>query len=187
MNESGTRFPVAVLTGFLGSGKTTLLRRLLTDPGMSKAAVLINEFGEIGLDHLFVKSVAEGAVVLQNGCICCTLRTDLQQGLRDLIDTRGRGGFPDFDRMVIETSGLAAPAPIAQTLLIDPMLRHQVRLANIITTVDGMHGAAQLSQHTEALRQAAAADRLVLTKTDLISPEQFRALARELLRINTTA
>lgn len=187
MTEGGTRFPVAVLTGFLGSGKTTLLRRLLTDPGMSKAAVLINEFGEIGLDHLFVKSVAEGAVVLQNGCICCTLRTDLQQGLRDLIDSRGRGGFPDFDRVVIETTGLADPAPIAQTLLIDPMLRHQVRLANIITTVDGMHAVAQLGQHTEALRQVAVADRLVITKTDLVSPEQFRALARELLRLNTTA
>ena len=187
MNESGTRFPVAVLTGFLGSGKTTLLRRLLTDPGMSKAAVLINEFGEIGLDHLFVKSVAEGAVVLQNGCICCTLRTDLQQGLRDLIDSRGSGTFPDFDRVVIETTGLADPAPIAQTLLIDPMLRYQVRLANIITTIDGMLGAAQLNQHAEALRQAAIADRLVITKTDLISPEQFQTLARQLLRLNPTA
>lgn len=186
MTESGTRFPVAVLTGFLGSGKTTLLRRLLTDPGMSKAAVLINEFGEIGLDHLFVKSVAEGAVVLQNGCICCTLRTDLQQGLRDLIDSRGRGTFPDFDRVVIETTGLADPAPIAQTLLIDPMLRHQVRLANIITTIDGIHGASQLNQHAEALRQAAVADRLVITKTDLISREQFQTLARQLVRLNPT-
>jgi G3E family GTPase len=187
MTGSGTRFPVAVLTGFLGSGKTTLLRRLLTDRGMSKTAVLINEFGEIGLDHLVVRSVAEGAVVLQNGCICCTLRTDLQQGLRDLIDSRGGGTLPDFDRVVIETTGLADPAPIAQTLLIDPMLRHQVRLANIITTIDGMHSAAQLSQHTEALRQAAIADRLVITKTDLISRGQFDALARQLLRLNPTA
>lgn len=186
MTESGSRFPIAVLTGFLGSGKTTLLRRLLTDPGMSKAAVLINEFGEIGLDHLFVKSVAEGAVVLQNGCICCTLRTDLQQGLRDLIDGRGRGTFPDFDRVVIETTGLADPAPIAQTLLIDPMLRHQVRLANIITTIDGIHGATQLNQHAEALRQAAVADRLVVTKTDLISNAQFETLARQLSRLNPT-
>lgn len=186
MTESATRFPVAVLTGFLGSGKTTLLRRLLTDPGMSKAAVLINEFGEIGLDHLLVKSVAEGAVVLQNGCICCTLRTDLQQGLRDLIGSRGRGTFPDFDRVVVETTGLADPAPIAQTLLIDPMLRHQVRLANIITTIDGVHGASQLNLHAEALRQAAVADRLVITKTDLISREQFETLARQLLRLNPT-
>ena len=185
--ERGSRLPVAVLTGFLGSGKTTLLRRLLTDPGMSKTAVLINEFGEIGLDHLFVRSVAEGAVVLQNGCICCTLRTDLQQGLRDLIDGRATSTFPDFDRVVIETTGLADPAPIAQTLLIDPMLRHQIQLANLITTVDGGHAAAQLNQHVEALRQAAIADRLVITKTDLISCERFEALARQLLRLNPTA
>jgi G3E family GTPase len=185
--ERGTRLPVAVLTGFLGSGKTTLLRRLLTDPGMSNAAVLINEFGEIGLDHLFVRSVAESAVVLQNGCICCTLRTDLQQGLRDLIDGRAASTFPDFDRVVVETTGLADPAPIAQTLLIDPMLRYQVRLANIITTIDGTYGAAQLNKHPEALRQAAIADRLVVTKTDLISHEQFEALAPQLLRLNPTA
>jgi G3E family GTPase len=182
-----TRIPVAVLTGFLGSGKTTLLRRLLTDPGMAKTAVLINEFGEIGLDHLLVRSVVENAVILQNGCICCTLRTDLQQGLRDLIDGRSGGKFPEFDRVVIETTGLADPAPIAQTLLIDPMLRYQVRLANIITTVDGMHGAAQLRSHAESLRQAAIADRLVLTKTDLISPTQLESLQRDLSRLNPTA
>jgi G3E family GTPase len=187
MTGSGTRVPVAVLTGFLGSGKTTLLRRLLTDPGMSKTAVLINEFGEIGLDHLFVRSVLEGAVVLQNGCICCTLRTDLQQGLRDLIDGRADGAFPEFDRVVIETTGLADPAPIAQTLLIDPMLRHQVRLANIITTVDAMHGAAQLGNHPEALRQAAIADRLVITKTDLVSPAQLASVSRALSRLNPTS
>lgn len=187
MSEISQRVPVAVLTGFLGSGKTTLLRRLLTDPTMSKTAVLINEFGEIGLDHLFVRSVVEGAVVLQNGCVCCTLRTDLQQGLRDLIDGRADSAFPEFERIVIETTGLADPAPIAQTLLIDPMLRHQVRLANIITTVDGMHGVAQLGSHAEALRQAAIADRLVVTKTDLISPEQFEAVSRALLRLNPTS
>lgn len=184
---NSNRVPVAVLTGFLGSGKTTLLRRLLTDPGMSKTAVLINEFGEIGLDHLFVRSVVEGAVVLQNGCICCTLRTDLQQGLRELIDGRADGAFPEFDRVVIETTGLADPAPIAQTLLIDPMLRHQVRLSNIITTVDGMHGAVQLARHPEALRQAAIADRLVITKTDLITSEQFEKVSRELSRLNPTS
>ena len=176
-----------MLTGFLGSGKTTLLRRLLTDPSMSRAAVLINEFGEIGLDHLLVRSVVEGAVVLQNGCVCCTLRTDLQEGLRDLVDGSNAGTFPEFDRVVIETTGLADPAPIAQTLLIDPMLRHQVRLANIITTVDGMHGTGQLAKHPEALRQAAMADRLVVTKTDLIDHDQYAVLLGELSRLNPTS
>ena len=187
MTEIGGKFPVAVLTGFLGSGKTTLLRRLLTDPGMVKTAVLINEFGEIGLDHLLVRSVVGDTVVLQNGCICCTLRTDLQQGLRDLIDGRQDGKFPEFDRIVIETTGLADPAPIAQTLLLDPMLRHQVRLANIVTTVDGMLGVAQLRQHAESLRQAAIADRLVVTKTDLVSDDHATALRRDLARLNPTA
>jgi len=181
------RIPVAVLTGFLGSGKTTLLRRLLVDPSMDRTAVLINEFGEIGLDHLLVKSVLEGAVVLQNGCICCTLRTDLQEGIADLIDGRSQGQFPEFDRIVVETTGLADPAPIAQTLLIDPMLRNQVRLANIVTTVDAVLGEDQLRTHGESLRQAAVADRLVITKSDIAEPGKVAALKRALARLNRTA
>jgi G3E family GTPase len=187
MPEGYSKFPVTVLTGFLGSGKTTLLRRLLTEPGMGRTAVLINEFGEIGLDHLLVRSIVEDAVILQNGCVCCTLRTDLQQGLRDLIDGRANGKFPEFDRVVIETTGLADPAPIAQTLLIDPMLRHQVRLANIVASVDGVHGLSQLSRHPESLRQAAIADRIVVTKSDLISAEQQKTLKCELSRLNPTS
>lgn len=187
MTEISAKFPVAVLTGFLGSGKTTLLRRLLTDPGMVRTAVLINEFGEIGLDHLLVRSVVGDTIVLQNGCICCTLRTDLQQGLRDLIDGSSQGKFPEFDRIVIETTGLADPAPIAQTLLLDPMLRHQVHLANIVTTVDGMLGVTQLREHPESLRQAAIADRLVITKTDLVSGDHAAALRRDLSRLNPTS
>jgi G3E family GTPase len=181
------RIPVSVLTGFLGSGKTTLLRRLLTDPGMGRTAVLINEFGEIGLDHLLVKSVLDGAVVLQNGCICCTLRTDLREGIVGILDSRYAGTFPDFDRIVVETTGLADPAPIAQTLLIDPMLRNQVRLANIVTTVDGMLGAGQLGTHEESLRQAAVADRLVITKTDMVEQQETEALKGALARLNPTA
>jgi G3E family GTPase len=181
------RVPVSVLTGFLGSGKTTLLRRLLTDPGMDRTAVLIDEFGEIGLDHLLVKSVFDGAVVLQNGCICCTLRTDLREGIVGILDGRYAGIFPDFDRIVVETTGLADPAPIAQTLLIDPMLRNQVRLANIVTTVDGMLGAGQLGTHEESLRQAAVADRLVITKTDMIDSQDAEKLKRALTRLNPTA
>jgi G3E family GTPase len=182
-----TRVPVAVLTGFLGSGKTTLLRRLLVDESMNRTAVLINEFGEIGLDHLLVKPVAEGAVVLQNGCICCTLRTDLREGIANILDGRYAGTFPEFDRIVVETTGLADPAPIAQTLLIDPMLRNQVRLANIVTTVDGMLGAEQLTTHDESLRQAAVADRLVVTKTDMIPSERAQTLKTALTRLNPTA
>jgi G3E family GTPase len=182
-----SRIPVAVLTGFLGSGKTTLLRKLLVEPSMNRTAVLINEFGEIGLDHLLVKSVLEGVVVLQNGCICCTLRTDLREGIANIIDSRYSGTFPEFDRIVVETSGLADPAPIAQTLLIDPMLRNQVRLANIVATVDGMLGAEQLSTHEESLRQAAVADRLVITKTDMVDSDQAQALKNALSRVNPTA
>jgi G3E family GTPase len=182
-----SRIPVAVLTGFLGSGKTTLLRKLLEEPSMNRTAVLINEFGEIGIDHLLVKSVLEGAVVLQNGCICCTLRTDLRDGIASIIDSRYAGKFPDFDRIVVETTGLADPAPIAQTLLIDPMLRNQVSLANIIATVDGMLGAEQLNTHDESLRQAAVADRLVITKTDMIAPDRTQALKSALSRLNPAA
>jgi G3E family GTPase len=185
--RDNARIPVSVLTGFLGSGKTTLLRRLLTDPGMERTAVLINEFGEIGLDHLLVKSVLDGAVVLQNGCICCTLRTDLREGIVGILDSRYAGTFPDFDRIVVETTGLADPAPIAQTLLIDPMLRNQVQLANIVTTVDGMLGAGQLGTHEESLRQAADADRLVITKTDMVEDQQTETLRGALIRLNPTA
>lgn len=185
--QDNPRIPVAVLTGFLGSGKTSLLRKLLVEPGMNRTAVLINEFGEIGLDHLLIKSVLDGAVVLQNGCICCTLRTDLREGIVNMIDARHAGTFPEFDRIVVETTGLADPAPIAQTLLIDPMLRNQVRLANIIATVDGMLGADQLGTHEELLRQAAVADRLVITKTDMIAPNRTELLKIALSKLNPTA
>jgi G3E family GTPase len=185
--QNDPRIPVAVLTGFLGSGKTSLLRKLLVEPGMNRTAVLINEFGEIDLDHLLIKSVLDGAVVLQNGCICCTLRTDLREGIANMIDGRHAGTFPEFNRIVVETTGLADPAPIAQTLLIDPMLRNQVRLANIVTTIDGMLGADQLGTHEESLRQAAVADRLVITKTDMIAADRAESLKNALSQLNPTA
>ena len=187
MSRIENRVPVTLLTGFLGSGKTTLLRAILSEPGMEGTAVLINEFGEIGLDHLLVRSVHGDAIVLQNGCICCSLQADLQQGLRDVIDGRADGSFPPFERIVIETTGLADPAPIIQTLILDQMLKHQVRLANTIATVDAVNGAAQLHTHIESVRQVAVSDRLVITKSDIAPPASLQALRREIIRLNPTA
>ncbi|MDR1518879.1 MAG: GTP-binding protein [Planctomycetota bacterium] len=186
-STSRDRVPVTVLTGFLGSGKTTLLQKLLTGDEGPRVAVLINELGEVGLDHLFVRNVAETAVALRNGCICCTIREDLRKGLRDLIDGRSRGNVPPFDRILLETTGLADPVPIAQTLTGDPMLLRQVRLANVVTTVDALFGAEQLDTHEESRKQAAIADRLVVTKTDLAGPERVRRVGEKLTALNPMA
>jgi G3E family GTPase len=182
-----SRIPVTVLTGFLGSGKTTLLQRLLNEEGGRGAAVLINEFGAVGLDHLLVRTMTVPAVVLQNGCICCTVRSDLRNGLRDLVDARDRGEIPPFDRILVETTGLADPVPIVQTLTADPMLRHQLRLANLVTTVDVLHGSGQIDAHQEALRQAALADRLALTKTDLATQAEVEAVRTRIASVNPAA
>jgi G3E family GTPase len=179
--------PVTILTGFLGSGKTTLLQKLLKTEGGAGVVVLINEFGEIGLDHLLVRTMAGPAIVLQNGCICCSVRSDLRNGLRDLVDARDKGEIPAFDRILVETTGLADPVPIVQSLTADPMLRHQLRLANLVTTVDAHNGLNQLDARREALRQAALADRLVLTKSDICKPEEIAGLRRRLEDINPTA
>ena len=187
MRPGDARLPVTLLTGFLGSGKTTLLKRLLSAPDMAGTAVLINEFGEIGLDHLLVRAVHGSALVLQNGCICCALQADLQQGLRELIAGRGEGGgLPAFERVVIETTGLADPAPILRLLDLDPMLKHQLRLDKCVATVDAVHGGAQLRTHEEARRQAAAADRLVMTKSDVAGEDAIRLLRFRLDALNPT-
>jgi G3E family GTPase len=136
--------PVNILTGFLGSGKTTLLQRLLTSPQLADVAVLVNELGEIGLDHHLLQNVAESTLLLENGCVCCAIRGDLQQALRDLLSKRMRGDITNFRRVVIETSGLADPVPIAYTLLREPVIRHHYRLSTILTTVDALNGMAQL-------------------------------------------
>lgn len=181
------RIPVTVLTGFLGSGKTTLLQKLLDCDDGTGVAVMINELGEVALDHLFVQKMTESTVVLKNGCICCTMREDLQTGLHELINGRSRGIIAPFDRVVVETTGLADPTPIAQTLDGDPMLRRQVRLANIVTTVDAIFGAQQIETHKESLRQAAIADRLVLTKTDIATPDQCAITKSRINQINPMA
>ena len=188
MNEDrDTRLPVSILTGFLGSGKTTLLSRLLSSPSMNATAVLINEFGEIGLDHLLVRAVHGNTVVLQNGCICCSIHEDLQRALRDLVDGNLAGPVGNLDRAIIETTGVADPAPIVRTLLGDPMLSNQIRVANIITTIDGVLGIDQVDRYGEALRQAAFADRIVVTKTDLADTAAVARLCRRLRTVNPTA
>jgi G3E family GTPase len=179
--------PVIVLTGFLGSGKTTLLQRLLQTEDGRRVAVLINEFGEISLDHLMVKNVSGSTVVLQNGCVCCSVRSELRAGLRELIDGRAKGEVPPFDRIMIETTGLADPVPVVQTITVDPMLRNHLRLVSLISTVDALNGLEQIDTQDEAKRQAATADRLVVTKTDLSDERQIGKLQRRLARINPMA
>jgi G3E family GTPase len=155
--------PVVLLTGFLGSGKTTLLQRLLAHSEMGETAVIVNELGEVAIDHHLLRRVDERTVVLGNGCVCCTLRGDLADELRDLLGRRERAEIPPFRRVVVETTGVADPAPIIYTLLSEPVVKHHFELERVITTVDAVHGL----RGPESLLQAVAADRLVVTKTDL--------------------
>jgi len=161
--------PVTVLTGFLGSGKTTLLNRLVRHPGMADTAVIVNEFGEIGLDHLMVREGDENVVLLDSGCLCCTIANTLADTLADLYLRRVRGDVPAFTRVVIETTGLADPAPILHTLLRHAFVTRHYVVDGIVATVDGIFGLGQLASHAEAAKQAAIADRLLITKTDIAS------------------
>jgi len=176
-----------VVTGFLGSGKTTLLQGLLTSPRLQDTAVLINEFGEVGLDHQLLQHVSESTLLLDNGCLCCAVRGDLQQALRDLLSQRTRGEIPYFGRVVIETSGLADPVPIAYTLLADPVIQHHFRLGNIVTTVDAVTAGRVLDSYPESVKQVAVADRLILTKSDLAEAQDVSALHSRLRRLNASA
>ncbi len=178
---------VALLTGFLGAGKTTLLQRLLADPALADTAVLINEFGEVGLDHHLLERIDERTVLLQSGCLCCTVRGELAQALRDLLSRRTRGAVPPFARVVIESTGLADPYPALSTLRAEPVLRHHVAPGNVVTVVDAPNGAANLARHAVSTRQVAAADRLVVTKTDLADAATTAALLAALRAINPTA
>jgi G3E family GTPase len=164
--------PVTVLTGFLGAGKTTLLNHLLRQPALAGTAVLVNEFGEIGLDHLLVEKIDADTVLLNAGCLCCTVRGDLARALRTMLPRARRD---EVSRVVIETTGLADPAPILATLIGDPVAASAYRLDGVVTVVDAVHGDGQLDRQPEAVRQVAVADRLVLTKTDLADPGPLRA------------
>jgi G3E family GTPase len=177
--------PVTVLTGFLGAGKTTLLNRLLKHPEMAGSAVLINEFGEIGLDHLLVEKLDEDTVLLNAGCLCCTIRGDLQRALRDLA-LKAEAGH-EIRRVLIETTGLADPAPILQTLMSDPVALRSFRLDGVVTVVDAVLGAATLDNQIEAVKQAAVADRLILSKTDIAQADQVNALEARLRALNPGA
>jgi G3E family GTPase len=159
--------PLSVLTGFLGAGKTSLLNRLLQDPALAETAVIINEFGEIGLDHLLVKSIDDNMVLLQSGCLCCTMRGDLVAALENLLRDLDNGRV-SFRRVILETTGLADPAPVLQTAMAHPYLVMRYRLDGVITVVDAVNGSATLDEHLEAVKQVAVADRIVLTKTDLL-------------------
>jgi G3E family GTPase len=179
--------PLTVLTGFLGAGKTTLLNRLLQDPALKDTVVIINEFGEIGLDHLLVETVDEGMVLLGAGCLCCTVRGDLIATLEDLLRKRDNGRIAPFSRVIIETTGLADPAPILHAVLYHPYLSMRYALEGVITVVDAVNGAATLDAHAEAVRQAAVAERIVLTKSDIADPQGLPELKARLRQLNPGA
>ncbi len=179
--------PVNIVTGFLGSGKTTLLREALQDPALSDSAVIVNEFGEIGLDHLLLEEIEEGVLLMESGCICCTIRSDLKFAIRDLQDRAARGEIPAFRRVIVETTGLADPVPIVSTVLAEPVLRNHFRLGNIVCTVDAVNGPGQLDRQPESVKQALVADRLLITKCDLAAEGHIRALSQRLAGLNPTA
>jgi G3E family GTPase len=186
------RIPVTLLTGFLGAGKTTLLNKLLSHAGMKNTAVIINELGEEGLDHILAQNVdssyvAENAVLLQNGCLCCTLSNELADTMRDLYFKRSMEAIPQFSRLVIETTGMADPGPIMANLMNEPVIESVYRLDAVIVTIDAMYGLQQLNEHEEARKQAAVADVLLLTKTDIATAEQISALKEKLISINAGA
>src|SRR6266550_2904076 len=179
--------PLTVLTGFLGAGKTSLLNRLVRDPALAGTAVIINEFGEIGLDHLLVRTIDDNMVLLQSGCLCCTLRGDLVGALEKLLRDLDNGRVT-FRRIILETTGLADPAPVLQTAMAHPYLVMRLRLDGVVTVVDAVNGAATLDEHMESIKQVAVADRIVLTKTDLLTTAEGRrgreALAARLRMLN---
>jgi G3E family GTPase len=179
--------PVTLLTGFLGSGKTTLLNRLLKHPSMSETAVLINEFGAVSIDHLLVREASENMIIMSNGCICCSVAGDMVTALRDLYFKRANNEIPMFKRVVIETTGLADPAPIMHTLIEMPLVAARYSLSGIVVTVDAAHGMKQLDDHFESVKQAAVADRIVITKTDLVPHDVTENLRARIAALNPGA
>jgi G3E family GTPase len=186
-DHAANAVPVTIITGFLGSGKTTVLNRLLKLPSLADTAVIVNEFGAVGLDHLLIEQAIEDAVLLKNGCICCTVRGDIADTLELLWQRRETGALPPFRRIAIETTGLADPAPVAHALLAAEDARYACRLDGIVTTVDALHGAAQLERQPEARRQVAMADRVLLSKTDLASATDIALVEARIAALNASA
>ena len=182
---SDDRLPVTLLTGFLGSGKTTLLNAWLRSPDLADAAVIVNEFGEVGIDHALIASSNDNTIELSTGCLCCTVRGDLVDTLRELIVRREKGEVRAFDRVIIETTGLADPAPVIQALMTFPVA-NRFRLRQVVTTVDAVNGLSTLASHPEAVKQAAVADEIVITKLDII-PNQSELVVKELRQLNPGA
>ena len=176
--------PVNIITGFLGSGKTTFLKEILSSPQFSDTAVIVNEFGEVGLDHILLEEVEEGILLLDSGSICCTIRSDLQETIRDLQSKAASGTIPQFRRIVVETTGLADPAPIVSTIAAEPIIRNHFGLGNIICTLDGMVGLSTLANHEEATKQLAVADRVLITKADIAPSENVARLEKTAKKIN---
>ncbi|UZD89607.1 CobW family GTP-binding protein [Cognatishimia activa] len=181
-----SRIPVTLLTGFLGAGKTTLLNRLLTDEAGERIAVIVNEFGEVGLDHDLMEISTDDVVLLSSGCLCCTVRGELSETITQLLARRTSGEF-DFSRIVIETTGLADPGPILQTMLVERAVSDATRVDGVVTVVDAANGPATLDAQFEAVSQVAMADLVILSKTDLIDYDQIIALEARLRGLNATA
>jgi len=179
--------PVTVLTGFLGSGKTTALNHLLRQPALDGTVAIINEFGEVGLDHLLIETSEERFALLDNGCICCTVRGDLVETLKGLLRRRDAGELPRFSRILLETTGLADPAPVLHTLMVDPGIAAHYRIDGVVVTVDAVNGEATLRAYAEAAKQVAVADRLLITKIDLADRAQVERLTAQLSGLNPTA
>lgn len=187
IDTSYSRLPISIITGFLGSGKTTLLNKLLQDPQLQNTAVVINEFGAVGIDHLLVRSAKEDIIVMDNGCLCCTIKGDLVLTLQELFIKRTKMEVPEFDRVLIETTGLADPAPLIHTLMDSPILNTYFRLENVMTTVDGVYGLSELDEHYETVKQIAVAEYLILTKTDLAKHHDINQLKQRLQSLNPAA
>lgn len=187
MTNKTNKIPIIVVSGFLGSGKTTLLSNVLKDPKLKNTAVLVNEYGKVGLDHHLLQRVEEKTLLLEGGCVCCSTREDLVAGLSSLLNRMDKKALEKVDRVVIETTGLADPAPILFTVLTHPMLQHHFYIRLVIITVDAVNGIQQLERQPESVKQVTSADKIILTKTDMVDTEQKEHIRNKLAQLNPSA